>query len=138
MIQKTIRAINQKEIAIKSAIVSAIVALSSMFLFVNNVLAAPAPVPAPAGGWAMPATPPTNVPTDIEAAILSLTNWILGFVAMIAVLAIIWGGVTYIGSSGDETKATTGKRVVTYALIGLVIAGIAYALVDVIVTEILV
>ena len=78
-----------------------------------------------------------NVPVDFETSIINLTSWILGFVAMIAVLAIIWGGVSYIGSAGDETKATTGKRVITYALIGLVIAGIAYALVNVIVTVIL-
>ena len=128
MLQKTIRAIDQKEIAIKGAIIGVTVALSSMFLFINNVLAE---------GWAMPDTPPTGVPTEFDNAILNLTNWILGFVAMIAVLAIVWGGVMYIASSGDETKATTGKRIVTYALIGLVIAGIAYALVNVIVTEIL-
>jgi hypothetical protein len=128
MLQKTIEAIDRKEVAIKSAIIGIITALSSIFLFVNNALA---------DGWAMPDTPPTGVMTDFETAILSLTNWILGFVAMIAVLAIIWGGLTYIGSAGDETKATTGKRVITYAIIGLVMAGIAYALVSVIVTIIL-
>jgi len=88
------------------------------------------------GGFGTPPAP-ENVPDNFENAVINLTNWILGFVAMIAVLAIILGGVTYIGSAGDETKATTGKRMVTYALIGLVIAGIAYALVNVIVTIIL-
>ena len=120
--------INQKEIAIKGAVVSATVTLLLMFLFVNNALAA---------GWTSPSAP-TGVPTDFDDAILNLTNWILGFVAMIAVLAIVWGGLMYIGSAGDENKATTGKRVITYALIGLVIAGIAYALVNIVVTVILV
>jgi len=84
-------------------------------------------------------TPPViaNVPTDFEDAIINLTNWVLGFVAMIAVLAIVWGGVTYIGSAGDENKATNGKHIITYALLGLVVAGIAYAIVNVIVTVIL-
>jgi RsiW-degrading membrane proteinase PrsW (M82 family) len=128
MLQRTIIAINQKEIVIKSTIIGVITTLLSMFLFVNNALA---------DGWAMPDTPPTGVPESFDNAILNLTNWILGFVAMIAVLAIVWGGVMYIASAGDETKATTGKRVVTYALIGLVIAGIAYALVNIVVTVIL-
>ena len=88
------------------------------------------------GGFGSPSAP-TNVPTNFENAVINLTNWVLGFVAMIAVLMIVFGGVMYIGSAGDETKATTGKRVVTYALIGLVIAGIAYALVNVIVSIIL-
>ena len=128
MLQRTIIAINQKEIVIKSTIIGVITTLLSMFLFVNNALA---------DGWAMPDTKPTGVPENFDNAILNLTNWILGFVAMIAVLAIVWGGLMYIGSAGDETKATSGKRVVTYALIGLVIAGIAYALVNIVVTVIL-
>ena len=119
--------INQKEVAIKSVITGMIAALLLMFLFINNALA----------NWTAPSKP-TGVPTDFDNAILNLTNWILGFVSMIAVLAIVWGGVMYIGSSGDEAKATIGKRIITYAMIGLVIAGIAYALVNVIVTEILV
>jgi len=88
------------------------------------------------GGFGSPEAP-ANVPTNFDNAVINLTNWVLGFVAMIAVLMIVFGGVMYIGSAGDETKATTGKRVVTYALIGLVIAGIAYALVNVIVSVIL-
>ncbi len=128
MLQKTMEIGKQKEVAIKSVVAGVVTALVSVFLFTNNVLAA---------GWASP-TPPTNAPENFDDAIINLTNWILGFVAMIAILAIIWGGVMYIASAGDETKATTGKRIVTYALIGLVIAGIAYALVNVIITEILV
>ena len=88
------------------------------------------------GGFGTP-PPIANVPVDFENAVIKLTNWILGFVAMIAVLMIVFGGVMYIGSSGDETKATTAKRAVTYALMGLVIAGIAYAIVNVIVSVIL-
>ena len=126
MSQKTITAIDQKTTAVKNAFIVIITMLLSVFLFVNNALA----------DWAMPA-PPVGVPTNFDNAVINLTNWILGFVAMIAVLAIVWGGVTYIGSAGDETKATTGKRIVTYALIGLVISGIAYALVNIIVTVIL-
>ena len=126
MLQKTITAVDRKTTISKSALIAVTTMLLSMFLFVNNTLA----------DWAMPA-PPVGVPANFDNAVINLTNWILGFVAMIAVLAIVWGGVMYIGSAGDETKATTGKRVVTYSLIGLVIAGIAYALVNVIVTVIL-
>ena len=124
MLQKTIKAIDQKGIVIKGIMI----ALASLFLFAKKVSA---------DGWASP-DKPDGVPEDFDNAVLNLTNWVLGFVAMIAVLSIVWGGVMYIASSGDETKATTGKRIVTYALIGLVIAGIAYALVNVIITEILV
>lgn len=125
MFQKTIKA---KVVTVKGAFAGVVAVLLLMFLSVNNVLAA---------GWVAP-DPPTNAPENFDDAVLNLTNWILGFAAMIAVLAIVWGGMMYIGSAGDENKATTGKRTITYAIIGLVIAGIAYALVNIIITEILV
>ncbi len=80
---------------------------------------------------------PDNVPDDFEQSIKNTTDWILGFVGMIAVLMLIWGGINYLTSAGDEDKARTGKKTIAYAIIGLVIAGIAYALVDVIITVIL-
>ena len=81
---------------------------------------------------------PTNAPTDFEDAVENTTNWILGFVTMIAVLAIIWGGIQYLTSAGNEEQTRSGKRTMTYALLGLIIAGIAYAIVKIIVTVILV
>ncbi len=86
--------------------------------------------------WTSPSKP-SGVPTNFDSAVLNATNWILGFVGMIAVLMIIWGGVTYLTSAGDEDKARTGKKTLSYAIIGLVVAGIAYAIVNVIVTVIL-
>ena len=86
--------------------------------------------------WTSPSQP-SGVPTDFDDAILNATNWILGFVGMIAVLMLIWGGVTYLTSAGDESKAETGKKTLTYAIIGIVIAGLAYAIVNVIVVTIL-
>ncbi|MCK5413412.1 MAG: hypothetical protein KAI57_03475 [Candidatus Pacebacteria bacterium] len=86
--------------------------------------------------WAAPVSP-ANVPNDFTAAIVNMTNWILGFVTLIAVLMIIWGGVLYLTSAGDDSRAENGKKTITYALIGLVVAGFAYAIVQVIVVTIL-
>ncbi|MFA6097245.1 MAG: hypothetical protein WC788_06475 [Candidatus Paceibacterota bacterium] len=66
-----------------------------------------------------------------------MTNWILGFVASMAVLAIIWGGIKYTYSLGDQNTASEAKKVIKYALMGLVISGISYALVVVFVNTIL-
>ena len=80
---------------------------------------------------------PSNVPGDFNQSIKNTTDWILGFVGMIAVLMLIWGGINYLTSAGDEDKARMGKKTISYAIIGLVVAGIAYAIVDVIITVIL-
>ena len=87
-------------------------------------------------GWGI-LTPPKNVPEDFGGAVANATNWLLGFVSMLAVLMIIWGGINYLTAAGDEEKARTAKKIITYGLTGVVIAGLAYAMVTVIVTVIL-
>ena len=89
-----------------------------------------------AGGFVAPEKP-GNVPEEFDTAVMNATNWLLGFVAMLAVLVIIWGGINYIASAGDEERARTAKKTITYGIMGVVIAGFAYAVVNVIVTTIL-
>ncbi len=99
------------------------------FLAVNLAIAA--------SKWGSPPAP-NKVPQDLEKGLMNLTNWVLGFISMIAVLFIIWGGVQYLTSIGDESRMESGKKTVTYALMGLVIAALAYAIVNIIVSKILV
>lgn len=83
---------------------------------------------------------PNNVfqlPEDIDQGIMNLTNWLLWFVTLLSVLVLIWGGINYIFSSGDTAKADLSKKIIYYALIGLFVAGFAYALMRVITTSIL-
>ena len=86
--------------------------------------------------WAVPANV-FNLPEDIDQGIINLTNWLLWFVTALSVLAIIWGGINYVGSSGDTAKADLSKKIIYYALIGLIVAGFAYAIMRVITTVIL-
>lgn len=67
---------------------------------------------------------PSGVPTDVRQAIMNLTNWILGFISLICVLVVIYGLVT-------------GADTIKYGLAGLVICGLAYAMVIVVSTVIL-
>ncbi|MCK5475610.1 MAG: hypothetical protein KAI71_03460 [Candidatus Pacebacteria bacterium] len=82
-------------------------------------------------------TAPDDAPTDFDDALLKIINWVLGFAASIATLALVWGGFQYMTSAGDESKAENGKKTISYGLIGLFIAGIAFAIVNVIVATIL-
>ena len=91
-----------------------------------------APLVALAAGWVLP-NQPANVPGDFNKSLIDITNWLLGFVAIFGILAMVWGGINYVGSAGDQEKATTAKRVITYALLGVIIAGLAYAAVKVVV-----
>ena len=90
-----------------------------------------------AGSTWGPPPKPGGVPTDLEGGLMNLINWILGFVSMIAVLMVIYGGVQYLTSSGDENKAEGGKKTLTYAFVGLIIAALSYGIIEIIVTDIL-
>jgi hypothetical protein len=91
-------------------------------------------------GWAMPTISGGNKmgPTDLTTAILGVINWILGFSALIAILFIIWGGIQYLTAGGNEDQASKGRKTITNAILGLVIAGLAYAVVNAVVTGLLV
>ena len=89
-----------------------------------------------ASTWGPPPKP-GGVPTDLEGGLMNLTNWILGFVSIIAVLMVIYGGVQYLTSAGDESKAESGKKTLTYAFVGLTIAALAYGIIEIIVSDIL-
>jgi heme/copper-type cytochrome/quinol oxidase subunit 2 len=80
---------------------------------------------------------PGGVPTDITNAIMNITNWILGFIAVIATLIVIYGGVQYLTAAGNEDQIANAKKTISYGVIGVVIAGLAYAIVIVVSTVIL-
>ncbi len=87
-------------------------------------------------GWGTTEAP-EGVPTDIRLALINMINWILGFVAMIATLMIIYGGVLYLTSGGNEEQTERARKTIAYAIIGMVVCGLAYAMVNVVMSVIL-
>ena len=59
-----------------------------------------------------------------------VTNTILYIVGIIAVIMLIIGGIKYVISGGVAKKVTDAKNTVLYAIIGLVIAFLAFAIVN--------
>lgn len=62
--------------------------------------------------------------------IRTLVNVLLYVVGLLSVIMIIVGGIFYTTSSGDAGKVTRAKNTLTYAIVGLVVAFIAFALVN--------
>ncbi len=58
-----------------------------------------------------------------------LTSWILLAVGTISVIMLIYGGFRYVISGGDSKKVTDAKNTILYAIIGLIISMLAYAIV---------
>lgn len=61
-------------------------------------------------------------------ALYTATDWI--FIALIVIvgLFIIWGGFNIATAGGDPQKVSSGKNMIMYALIGLVLATFSKAL----------
>lgn len=62
--------------------------------------------------------------------VVNVTNFILSFLGLAAIVVVIYGGVLYITAGGEAEKATKGTKTIMYAMIGIVIVLISYALVN--------
>lgn len=65
-----------------------------------------------------------------DGVFTKISNTILYIVGIISVIMLIWGGVRYILSGGDNKKVTDAKNTILYAIIGLIISILAFAIVN--------
>lgn len=79
---------------------------------------------APSGGTCS-STDGRTVPGTIQ----QVTDVLIFIVGSISVLMIIIGGVRYTTSAGDQTALTSAKNTVLYAIIGIIVSIMAYAIV---------
>jgi len=68
------------------------------------------------------------VPTTIEGVAENLLNSLRNIVALLALVFIVIGGLMYIFSAGQDKRIETAKKIITGAIIGLVIVLIAPSL----------
>ena len=64
----------------------------------------------------------------------TIINVALGVIGFVAVVMIIMGGVQYTTSAGDAGRVKKAKDTIMYGIIGLVIALLAYAIVNFVLT----
>jgi len=61
----------------------------------------------------------------------------LGFVAMIALMSLIWGGYSIMTSRGDPHRVNIGKSYIFYAIAGLMLAIFGYVFIQTVLVDIL-
>lgn len=59
-----------------------------------------------------------------------VVNILLFVLGAIAVVMIVIGGIRYATSGGDQSAITSAKNTILYAVVGLVVAILAYAIVN--------
>jgi len=68
--------------------------------------------------------------SDLKQTVLNVISFVLSLLGLIAVVMILYGFFSLLTSSGNEDKAAFAKRVITSAMIGLVVILISWAIVN--------
>lgn len=105
-------------------------AAAAVTLFAGRVMAAEAGNPAQEGANTAKGS---GMPTELVGAngvFTKITNTVLYAVGIISVIMLIYGGLRYVISGGDSKKVTDAKNTIMYAIIGLIISILAYAIVN--------
>ena len=74
--------------------------------------------------------------SDPQALVKQFVNIFLFAVGALSVIMLIWGGIRYTTSAGDSNKVQAAKNTVLYAIVGLVVAILAYAIVNMVIGKI--
>lgn len=75
----------------------------------------------------------TDQPTDLFGAsgiFSTITNVLLFILGAVSVIMIIIGGLRYVISGGDSSAVTAAKNTILYAIVGVIVAILAYAIVN--------
>lgn len=68
--------------------------------------------------------------------ITNIINVLLFLIGVISVIFIILGGIRFVTSQGDASQVSSARNTILYAVIGLVVAMMAFAIVNWVVREI--
>ena len=65
-----------------------------------------------------------------EPIFKTITNVLLFIIGAISVIMLIIGGIRYTVSGGDSAAVTAAKNTILYAIVGIIVALLAYAMVN--------
>lgn len=67
---------------------------------------------------------------DLMGTLQIIINVVVGVVGFVAVAMIVMGGISFATSQGDTAKTTKARNTVLYGVVGLVVALLAFAIVN--------
>jgi hypothetical protein len=67
---------------------------------------------------------------DLDASLKNIVNILLYLLGAIAVIMIVIGGIRYATANGEASSIKSAKDTILYAVIGLIVAIMAYAIVN--------
>ena len=71
---------------------------------------------------------------NATSTVKNVINLLIFVIGIIAVIMIVVGGLRYVLSGGDSAGINTAKNTILYAIVGLVVAILAYSIVNFVLT----
>ena len=75
--------------------------------------------------------------TDIRSGVMNIVRYLLGFLGVIAIIIILYGGFDWLTSAGNEEKVGQAKKIITAGIIGLIIIFVSYAIAAFVITQLM-
>lgn len=72
----------------------------------------------------------TGGESDFTRLVKTVLNFFLGFLGIIVLAIVIYGGFMYVTAGVNEAGAETGKKILTYAVIGIVVILLSFVFVN--------
>lgn len=82
------------------------------------------------GGFDLGAAQAVGLPGGLQNLIGKLIQAALTLVGTAALAYLVYGGFLYITAAGDEKQISKAKTILTYAIIGIVVIGLSFAIVQ--------
>lgn len=70
-----------------------------------------------------------------NGVITTIINTMLFIVGLLAVIMIIYAGIRFVTAHGDEKQVESARQTIIYSVVGLIVAILAYALVNWVFTQ---
>jgi hypothetical protein len=74
---------------------------------------------------------------DIVGMTIIISNWIFGIVGSLTLLMFVYGGFMFLISAGSSDKVSSAKKIITAAVIGLIIVFASYVIIHFVLGSIL-
>ena len=66
-------------------------------------------------------------PTQISELIQKILNWVGGIVMTISLIMLLWAAILFLTAGASETAHGKAKNVLIYAIVGIVVAILAFS-----------
>ena len=76
---------------------------------------------------------PGDPTLDPQSAAVTIVQYLMTFLGIIAVIVMLWGGFQWLTAGGNESRVESAKKTIIAGIIGLIVVVAAYAIVTIVI-----